>query len=254
MNKESHEIEIDLVQLVRVLWGKAKYIILVTVIFGVLGMVGSATFITPIYEASGKMIVNTRENSNANVSNDQLNSAKSLVDTYAIVIRSRDVVNKVISDLDVDITYEQLAGCISVKAVNNTQIMRIVVQHPNRELAIAVAEKLLDIVPDVIVEVVAAGSVKPVEQVYSSPNPVLPNNSKNALLMAIVGFVLSCGVVVIWYLADNTYKSDLEIQNDLDLPVLGVIPKMESCRRHTKQGYYGYYGYSGYGQPAEERK
>ncbi|MBQ7769454.1 MAG: capsular biosynthesis protein [Oscillospiraceae bacterium] len=251
MNKENHEIEIDLAQLVRTLWQKAKYIVLVTVIFGILGMVASVNLITPIYEASGKMIVNTRKDDNTSVSNDQLNSAKNLVDTYAIVIRSRDVVNQVIADLGLDISYGELAGCISVKAVNNTQIMRIVVQHADRNLAIAVAEKLLDVAPDVIEEVVAAGSVKPVEQVYSSTAPVSPNNVKNAVFAAMLGFALACGLIVVLYLADNTYKSDIEIQNDLGLIVLGVIPKVESCRRHAKHGYYGYYGY---GQKTEERK
>ena len=251
MNSEGREIEIDLLQLVKALWEKAKYVVLVTIFFGLLGLIGSAVFLTPIYEASGKMIVNTRKDETANVSNDQLNSAKSLVDTYAIVIRSRDVVNRVISELELELTYEQLAGCISVKAVNETQIMKIVVQNANRELAFAVAEKLLDIVPDIIVEVVGAGSVKPVEQVYSSPNPVSPNNFKHAVLMAAIGFVLSCGVVVVLFLADNTYKSDLDIQNDLKVPVLGIIPKMESCKRNSKHGYYGYYGY---GQTAKERK
>ena len=108
--------------------------------------------------------------------------------------------------------------------------------------------------PGVIEEVVAAGSVKPVEQVYSSTAPVSPNNIRNAVLAAMAGFALSCGLFVILYLADNTYKSDIEIQNDLDMIVLGVIPKVESCRRHSKHGYYGYYSYYGYGQKEEERK
>lgn len=251
MNKESHEIEIDLMQMIRSLLQKAKYIVLVTVVFGILGMVASSNLLTPVYEASGKMIVNTRVDDNANVSNDQINSAKNLVETYAIVIRSRDVVNQVISDLGLNITYGQLVECISVNAVNNTQIMRIVVRNADRNLAIVVAEKLLEVAPDVIEEVVAAGSVKPVEHVYSSTAPVAPNHKRNAMLAAMVGFALSCGLFVILYLADNTYKSDIEIQNDLEMIVLGVIPKVESCRRHAKHGYYGYYAY---GQKTVERK
>lgn len=251
MNNESREIEIDLVQLVRALWQKAIYIVVAAVICGVLGMVASTKLITPIYEASGKMIVNTRKDDSANISSDQLNSAKNLVDTYAIVIRSRDVVNQVISELGLDMSYGQLAGCISVKAVNETQIMRIVVRHADQNLALSVAEKLLDIAPDVIVDKVAVGSVKQVEQVYCSSAPVSPDNTKNALLAAVIGFVLACAVIVILFLADNTYKSDIEMQNDLGEVVLGVIPAMESCRRHKKHGYYGYYGY---GQKAEERK
>lgn len=248
MNKEDREFEIDLLQLGRALWGKAIYILLVAVIFGLLGFIGSKVFLTPIYQASAQMIVNTRVGDDQKVSNDQLNSAKSLVDTYAIVIRSRNVLNQVISELELTETYEQLAGCISVKAVNNTQIMKIVVRHSSQATAFAVAGKLMDIAPEAIIKVVGAGSVTPADMVYSSSTPVAPSSFKNAVIAAIVGFALSCAIVAVVFLADNTYKSDLDIQNDLDVPVLGVIPKIEDCRKHSKYGYYGY------GHSAEERK
>lgn len=246
MNREDREIEIDLLQLGRALWKKAIYILLITVIFGILGFVGSKMFLTPIYQASAKMIVNNRKDDTQYVTNDQLNSAKSLVDTYAIIIRSRDVLNQVISDLNLQESYGQLRDCISVNPVNNTQVMQIVVRHTNPGTAYAIARKILDIAPDVIVETVEAGSVKAVEQAYTTANPVSPNIKKNAVLMAAIGFALSCAVVGIMFLTDNTYKTDIDVQNDFELPVLGVIPTVESCEGRTKYGY-------GYGRSANKK-
>ena len=237
MNREEREIEIDLLQLVKALWEKVRYIVLISVIAGVLGLVISACFLPPIYEASAKMIVNTRKDNSQAITNDQLNSAKNLVDTYAIIIRSRDVLNRVISELDLTEDYEDLVEYISVKAVNNTQVMKIVVQHKSRVTAYAIAEKILEIAPDIIVETVEVGSVKAVEQAYAATDPVSPSVLKNTALAAIIGFVLPCGVFSIVFLADNTYKSDLDIQNDLDLPVLGVIPTLESCKSRSRYGY-----------------
>lgn len=236
MNNEEREVELDLLQLARVLLKNVKYILITTIILGMVGFLGSSLFLTPIYEASAKMIVNTRKDESQTVTNDQINSAKNLVNTYAIIITSRDVLNQVITDLNLTESYGQLKSCITVKAVNSTQIMEIVVQHKNRDTAQAVAEKILTISPEVIVNTVEAGSVKPVEQAYANPNPVSPNILKNAVLMAAVGFALSCLVIVIIFLADNTYKSELDIQNDLDLPVLGVIPTIESCSNTTGYG------------------
>lgn len=237
MNREEQGIEIDLMQIIRTLLGNLKYIILATVLFGVLGYFGSKMLVTPIYEAGAKMIVNTRKDESQNVTNDQINSAKNLVDTYAVIIRSRDVLNQVITDLKLPETYAQLASCISVKAVNDTQVMQITVQHSSRDTALAVASKLLEIVPSAIVEKVEVGSVKTVEQAYAGKEPVSASALHNAILAAMAGFILICAVIVVVSLADNTYKTDMDIQRDLGLPVLGVIPVVEinEKRGHKKE-------------------
>lgn len=234
MNKEEQGIEIDLMQIVITLLSNLKYIVVVTLLFGVLGYLGNTMMVTPIYEAGAKMIVNTRKDENQNVTNDQINSAKNLVGTYAVIIRSRDVLNQVITDLNLTDTYSQLASSISVKAVNETQVMQITVQHPDRNTAIAVAAKLLEVAPSAILEKVEAGSVKTVEQAYAGMEPVSAGALYHAVLAAMAGFVLVCAVVVIISLTDNTYKSDMDIQRDLGLPVLGVIPAMEN---DDKGGY-----------------
>lgn len=244
MEKEQ-TIDIDLLQLARSLWENIKYIIIATVIFGLIGLVGSTLFITPIYEATAKMIVNIRKDENQNVTNDQLNSAKSLVDTYAIIIRSRDVLNQVISDLNLPESYDQLLGCVSVHAVNDTQVMEVVVHHEDPLVAYAVAGKILEITPNVIVEAVEAGSVKAVEQAYVDPEPVSPSILKNGILMGLVGFVVTCIVIIVVFLTDNTYKTDMDLQNDIEAPILGVIPTVESCNTGSRYKY---------GQPAEGRK
>lgn len=249
MNSEDRVIEIDVIQLFKALWEKAIYLVLITVIVGLLGYVGSTLLITPIYEASGKLIVITR-NPDDKVSNDQLNSAKNLVDTYAIIIRDRDVVNQVISELNLPTSYEQLANAISVKAINNTQIMKVAVRHWDRATALAITQKIVEIVPDIIQETVGSGSAHHVGQVYAGTDPVAPNNIKNAILAAAIGLLASSAVVVVLFLLDNTYKSDADVQNDLDVIVLGMIPKLECCE--TKYGYASKYGY-GYGNIKQDK-
>ncbi len=248
MNKEERIIEeriieLDLVQLAKALWGKAVYIVIIALIFGMAGFAGSKFLKTPIYQASAKLIVNTQSSDLSDVSNDRVNSAKALVDTYAIIIRDRDVINQVIDELELTENYGQLVGCISVKAVNNTQVMQIVVQHSNQATAFAVANKIQSIAPDVIKEIVGIGFVKPAGQTYSSPNPVSPNNVKDAILMALLGFALACGLFVALFLLDDTYKSDADIQDDLNVLVLGVIPKVECCGKYKKYGYGYKYAY-----------
>ena len=243
MNKEDQMIEIDLIKLGKALWSKAVFVLIIALIFGCAGFAGSKFLKTPIYQATAKLIVSTQSVGSEDVSNDRVNSAKALVETYAVVIRDRDVINQVIEELGLNESYGQLAGCISINAISDTQIMQIIVKHSNQGIAFSVAQKLQMIAPDIIKMAVGIGSLSPIGQPYSSPHPVSPNNMADAILMALVGFALSCGFFMLLFFLDNTYKSDTEIQEDLDVLVLGVIPKVECCS--TRYGYsYGYgYGY-----------
>ena len=134
-----------------------------------------------------------------------------------------------IEELELNETYGSLAGRISVAAVDETQVMKITVNHTDRNTAEAVAAKLLEIAPDIILNTVEAGSVKVVERAYALESPISPNIMRNTVLAAIVGCFLSCAVVIFIFLLDNTFKSELDIQNQLGLPVLGVIPAIECC-------------------------
>ena len=86
--KRDQYVEIDIMEILALLKANIVYIILVTVIFGLAGFFWTEYLITPQYEASVNMIVNTRVDTSTTVSNDNINSAKSLVSTYAIIIMS----------------------------------------------------------------------------------------------------------------------------------------------------------------------
>ncbi len=68
----------------------------------ILGFTVTQFIIKPVYEARAKMIVNTRQNQTGIVTNDQINSAKNLVDTYAVIIRSRAILQPIIDNFDMN--------------------------------------------------------------------------------------------------------------------------------------------------------
>ena len=65
----------------------------------------SKFLMTPKYQASALMIVNTRQDTTSNVTSDQINSATKLVSTYSIIIKSDTVLQQVINNLGLSLTY-----------------------------------------------------------------------------------------------------------------------------------------------------
>ena len=55
--------------------------------------------------------------------------------------------------------------------------------------------------------------------------PVSPNMKLNMLIGFVAGFVLLMAIVVIRELADDTFKTEEDIEKYLNVPTLAVIPK-----------------------------
>ncbi len=226
--QEQYE-EIDLREIFALLKANVVYILIATLAFAIVGFIGTKFLITPQYESSVNMIVNTKQDNSTAVSSDNINSAKNLVDTYAIIIKSNTVLYEVIDELNLDYDYDELANKISVAAVNSTQIMRVSVTDPDPNVAADIVRSIADISPDEIVDAVEAGSCKVISQVETTDGPVSPSVLKNTALAGIIGLVLAVAVIVIRDFLANYIVDDDDVQKYLGLPVLGVIPEVEEA-------------------------
>lgn len=218
---------IDLREIFALLKNNIWLILTSTFLCAVLGFMVTWLLITPKYEASATMLVNTRQDQNANVTNDQINSAKQLVGTYSIIIKSDTVLDKVIANLNLDMDYQELYECVTVSDVESTQVMRVAVRHPSKETAKHIMEEIIKISPHIIKDTVEAGSVKVISAARVEDDPVSPSKTRNTLIMAVAGLVLSIGYVVLRNMLNNKIETDDDIRKYLDLPVLGVIPRVE---------------------------
>ena len=105
--KEEYET-IDLLEILRLLKKNLLVILAVTILLAVAGYLVSTFAMTPQYEASATLIVNSREDqaaAQAPITNDQLTSATKLVDTYAVILTSDTVLDKTMSNLNLTMSY-----------------------------------------------------------------------------------------------------------------------------------------------------
>ena len=142
--KEEYET-IDLLEILRLLKKNLLVILAVTILLAVAGYLVSTFAMTPQYEASATLIVNSREDqaaAQAPITNDQLTSATKLVDTYAVILTSDTVLDKTISNLNLNMSYNDLVERVRIESVNSTQVMKITVKDTDPERARAIAADL----------------------------------------------------------------------------------------------------------------
>ena len=220
------EETIDLMEIARLLWAHIVQIVAAAVAAALICLLVCMFALTPKYQASINMIVNTRQDTTTTFTSDNFNSAKNLISTYAVIIKSNTVLNEVIDTLDLDMTYGQLYGMVNVTGVDDTQIMKVAVTDTDAKRAGEIVETIADIVPDVLVEKVEAGSCKTVSDVAINPNKVFPQTKKYVVMAGLLGAVLVCGVLVLAHLLHDTIVDDEDVQKKLGLPVLGLIPEV----------------------------
>ncbi|WP_102343054.1 YveK family protein [Galactobacillus timonensis] len=217
----------DLLDLLRQIKKYFWLLLLFVICMGAAGYFYSTYFIVPQYESSIMMIVNTRENNNSNVTNDNIISAQNLVSTYAVIIKSNTVLDRVIDDLNLNIEYDDLNENVYVDAVDDTQVMRVAVRNENKDLSAEIVDDIAEVAPNIIVDAVEAGSCKVISHVKTSDDPVTPNVEKNTLLMGALGLLIAIIAIVIRSLFTvRKIVDDNDAQKYIGLPVLGVIPEL----------------------------
>ena len=110
--------------------------------------------------------------------------------------------------------------------------MRYRVENKDPEIALQVVQEIVDRAPGAIISTVEAGSVNVVSEPYvNSEVPVSPSKLKNTAIAAFIGLFVSSGAFLLIAFLDNTFKSEEDIQKQLGLVTIGIIPTTESCKK-----------------------
>jgi capsular polysaccharide biosynthesis protein len=242
-NVEDGVYEIDLLRILKVLWSHAWIIVISTLLVGALAFSYARFFVEPTYQAKALMYVNNKSisvgSTGVTFSAGELNAAKSLVDTYTVILKTRTTLNAVIRKTGVNYTYEQLNKMVRAAAVNDTEIFAIIVTSTSPQEAELLANAIADILPAKIGDVVEGSSVSVVDRAVVPNHRVAPSHSKYTAVGLLVGFLISCLAVILADLFDDVIRGDDYLTQTYDVPVLGIIPDL-SVQGGEKTGYgYG---------------
>jgi len=228
-------MELDLRQLMVLLRRKIWLILLVTCICLVAAFSISKFLITPLYSTTTTMYVNTYAQEQARGSTDMndINVAKSLSETYMVLVESDAVLDKVAAEMGDGYTAKKLKTMVSCSSVNETEIFSIKVTNSDPQMAALIANTIAETTKTEIIRVFESGSVKVVDQAKVPKSPSSPNIILNTLVGAILGFILSILLVVIRNSFDLSVKGEEDLRNHYNVPILGIIPprNLEKMRR-----------------------
>lgn len=221
MGMENDEITIDLMDLFQVVFKKLHLVLLAGIIAALVAVLVTKLFMTPVYTSTTKMYVLSKQDANSAVTSSDLQAGSQLTKDYMELIKSRSVMEQVISQLQLDMSVDKLSGEITVSNTADTRILSISVENESPKLAKEIADAVRE---SASVQITDADAVNMVEEGNLPKNPTSPNTMKNAMLGGILGIFLALGAIVLIYILDDTIKTPDDVERYLGLTVLTSIP------------------------------
>ncbi len=231
------ELEIDLREIAGVLLSRWLFIVLMACLFGVLAFLYSRMTWTPQYSSTTSIYVINQQNADTLTSAD-LQTGSQLTNDYRSVVRSRSVLEQVIYTLNLNLSYEQLLGKVTVNNPEDTRILEITVTDPDPYEAKRLADGIREAATDKIIEVMNIDAVNLLEEGNIPRNSTGSPVRRTTAIGVVLGGVLSVGIVVLHYLLNDSIRTPEDVERYLGLSTLGIIPldpeKEKQNRRNQK--------------------
>ena len=231
MMKEQEKFEIDVFQLVKVLWKRKFLIVLTAIIAGLVAFAYSSFVIKPQYTSTTRIyVVNRNQADKPGLTNQDLQAGAYLVKDYREIILSQDVLEKVVADQNLTMDAKTLGKKVSVTVPADTRIVSISVRDDKPEEASRIANALREVAAQKIISVTRVSDVTTLEEARPATSPSSPNVRRNTILGVGVGASAVILLALLVELLDDRVKRPEDIEEVMHLSLLGVIPNLEKLK------------------------
>ncbi|WP_433745246.1 YveK family protein [Falsibacillus pallidus] len=231
------EETISLKELMETLRKRIWLIISITVVAAIVSAVVSFYVLTPIYQASTQLLVNQSKDQNAMYNTNEVQTNLQLINTYNVIMKSPVILEKVIQNLDLDMTVSQLNSKISVQSEKDSQVVNVSVQDPDPALAADIANSTALVFQENIVNIMNVDNVSILAKavVQDHQSPIKPKPLLNIAIAIVVGLMAGVGLSFLLEYLDNTIKTEQDVEKVLGLPVLGAIAVIETHNQEEEE-------------------
>ncbi len=229
--KEQNTMEIDVFHLFKILWKRKILIALVAIVAGALAFAYSAFIVKPEFTSTTRIyVVNRNQGDKPGLTNQDLQAGSYLVKDYREIILSQDVLEKVTSNLKLDLSPKALASKVKVTVPVDTRIVSISVNDRVPEEASRIANSLREVAAEKIISITRVSDVTTLEEARPATAPSSPNIRKNTIIGLLGGTVFTVIAVLIVELVDTRVKRPEDIEDVMQIALLGVVPNLDKLK------------------------
>ena len=226
------EETISLQEILKIIKKRLWLITSVTIVGVSIAVALSFYFITPMYQAQSQILVNQKVNYQEGMWG--LNEIDlQLISTYNGIITSSAILNKVIEELDLNISPEELMENITVSNENNSKVVNIIITDEEHQQAVKIANTIAEIFQEEIPLLMNVDNINILSEAELSENtsPVKPNKVLYLAIGTVAGGMLGFGLALLLEVLDTRIKNEKDVEEILSLPVIGLVGKIQPKKK-----------------------
>ena len=216
---------IDMKKILNIILSKKIFIALIILLSLVMSYFYSYYYKKPQYNSSVTVLLTGDEaQGEKQVTQTDLNLNSGLIATYGSIAKSANVLSKVIENLGLDISVQNLQKNLTVAEIKNTQFLKITVENSNPETAMKIANEISKVFVEQIKTIYNIQNINIIDTAEISNTPCNINHIKDMAIALMAGIFASGVLILILYILDDTIKSEKDIPVNLKLETIGTIP------------------------------
>lgn len=181
--------------------------------------------IKPVYESKTKVFVGKEINNESTYDQWEIQMYQQLMQTYVELASTNNLIESALESINLDKDIEDVLENLSVVQKENTQILEIsyksIDSKESFDVVNAITNEFIkvsrDIIPNVNIEIIDDAQI--------AKEPLTNNLLRNLVVAFIGGCILSVSLVLLMDFFNNTFNSKEDVERNLGLPIIGVIPR-----------------------------
>lgn len=216
-----------LLELLQLMRKHLRLVVALPIVCALLTALVSWAFLANTYTASVSMYVLTSssENQTSSLSTD-LSASQMLTNDVAELIQSDRVLTQTAHDLGMQ--EEELASYdLEVTSSTTTRLITLTVTGKNIEAAPAIANGIANTTDEVAQEIMDIEAINVIDKAATPDSPSGPPRAMYTAVAFLAGLFLAVAIVVLMDMLNTRIRKPEEIEELLELPVIGRIPTIK---------------------------
>ncbi|ERH34511.1 capsular polysaccharide biosynthesis protein CapA [Staphylococcus equorum UMC-CNS-924] len=220
------ESTLDLPKILQIIRKNIKLLIILPIICLLISAIVTFFFLDSKYQASTQVLVNQKE-SDSQMMAQEVQSNIQLVNTYSEIVKSPRIIDKVSKKLERAYSTSELSSMVSVSNQAESQLLNIAVDSKSKNDSEHIANTVAQVFSEEVPDIMNVDNVSILSEANDTAKQVAPKKGINLLVGLVGGFLIALIIIFIKEILDKRIKSEEDVENELNIPVLGSIQKFK---------------------------
>lgn len=212
--------DINLKGIFEVIKRRLWIVILITIIATTVGYFAGERDQTLLYQTSTRIVIEADNN---------------YMNTLMVMIKDPIIMQKVQEELELSRSPESIAGQIEVTRIDESQVIMINVTDQNPETAMEIANLTATSFKSEIRSILDFKDVQLLSEAKPNHSPINEAKNQIVIIALVLGLITGIGFIFILDSLDETIDKEIQVEEVLGVPVIGVISNMKKVKKGPPQ-------------------